>query len=155
MLKALKSLFSPSRELKPDEYTVYTVHEGKEYVSHDGLGLKQPKPEFEQESVVEPSDEHEPIHMAEISEEPDCEPMDSGGGLFSDDIIDSDSSMDDPGINPATGLPMINATIDIGGNIYGTSDDSTSIGIGMDDHGISAGSDIGIDSFSSFDDDLF
>jgi hypothetical protein len=69
MFKALKALLSSSNELKPDEYTVYTVRDGKEYVSHDGLGLKTPE-------------QHEPIQAAETSEDSDFEPMTSHGGLF-------------------------------------------------------------------------
>jgi len=176
MFKALKSLFSSSNELKPDEYTAYTVHEGKEYVSHDGLGLKTSEPEMVPEPLAESPEQHEPIQVAETSEDSDFEPMTRHGGLFSDDMTDghsssldsdpssleSDSSMFDGGINPATGLPMVDSVIDVGGNVFGMSDDSTGIGmddsmgigIGTDDLGVSAGSDIGIDSFSSFDDDF-
>lgn len=183
MFKALKSLFSSSNELKPDEYTVYTVHEGKEYVSHDGLGLKTPEPEMAPEPLAEPPEQHEPVQVAGTSEDSDFEPMTRHGGLFSDDMPDShsssldsdssvsesnssllgsESSMFEGGVNPTTGLPMMDSTIDVGGNVFGMSDDSTGIGmddsmgigIGTDDLGVSAGSDIGIDSFSSFGDDF-
>jgi hypothetical protein len=84
--------------------------------------------------------------------------------LDSDPIsLDSDSSMFEGGINPATGLPMMDSVIDVGGNMFGMSngssgigiDDSMGTGIGMDDSmGIGTGidSDIGIDSFGSSDD---
>lgn len=183
MFKALKSLFSSSNELKPDEYTVYTVHEGKEYVSHDGLGLKTSDPGVVPGSLAEPPEQHEPVQVAGTSEDSDFEPMTRHGGLFSDDmtdshsssldsdssfsesnssLLDSESSMFEGGVNPATGLPMMDSAIDVGGNVFGMSDDSTGIGmddsmgigIGTDDLGVSAGSDIGIDSFSSFGDDF-
>jgi hypothetical protein len=66
--------------------------------------------------------------------------------LFTDDFFNDCFSPlgNDDGINPATGLPMTNSMIDVGGNFYGMSDDSMSIGTEMD-------SDFGIDSFDSSD----
>ena len=182
MFKTLKSLFSKSDELKPDEYTVYTVHEGKEYVSHDGLGLKTPQPGLEPEPVPEPMvtspDWQEISQAGGIFEDSDTESVTDDDSLFTDDLLsDCSSPLGDDGgiasggINPATGLPMANSMIDVGGNVYGMSDDSMSLGlhdsmgtgmddtmgssIGMDDSmGIGTGmdSDFGIDSFGSSDD---
>ncbi|MCK0162681.1 hypothetical protein [Marinobacter sp. S6332] len=156
MFKTLKSLFSKTDELKPDEYTVYTVHGGREYVSHDGLGLKTPQPESEPEPV--------PETMVTF---PDWQDISQAGGFFEDSetesviddeslftggllndysgLLGNDGSIASGGINPATGLPMAGSMIDVGGNVYGMSDDSMSIGTGMD-------SDFGIDTFGSSDD---
>ena len=87
MFKALKSLFSKSDELKPDEYTVYTVHEGKEYVSHDGLGLKAPQPESEPEPVPEP--------MVTF---PDWQDISQAGGILEDS--ETESVTNDESLNP-------------------------------------------------------
>ena len=72
--------------------------------------------------------------------------------LFTDDLLNDcssalgdDGAIANRGINPATGLPMADSMIDVGGSVYGMSDDSMSIGTGMD-------SDFGIDSFGSSDD---
>ncbi|NMT62791.1 hypothetical protein [Marinobacter orientalis] len=182
MLKTLKSLFSKSDELKPDEYTVYTVHEGKEYVSHDGLGLMTPDPNIgsgsDSEPTVESPDWQEISQAGGIFEDSDTESVTDDDSLFTDDMLgDYSSSLGNDGgiasgsINPATGLPMANSMIDVGGNVYGMSDDSMSLGlhdsmgtgmddtmgssIGMDDSmGIGTGmdSDFGIDSFGNSDD---
>lgn len=148
MFKALKSLFSKSDELKPDEYTAYTVHEGKEYVSHDGLGLKAPQPELEPEPVPEPMvtfPEWQDISQAGgIFEDLETESVADDESLLTDDFrspFGNDGGIASGGINPATGLPMADSMIDVGGNVYGMSDDSMSIGTGMDsDLGNSFGS---------------
>jgi len=143
IFKTLKSLFSKSDELKPDEYTVYTVHEGKEYVSHDGLGLKTPQPESEPEPVPEPmvtSPDWQDISQAGgIFEDSETESVTYDESLFTDDFLNdcssplgNDGGIESSDINPATGLPMVDSMIDVGGNVYGMSDDSMSIGTGMD-----------------------
>jgi len=92
MFKTLKSLFSKSDELKPDEYTGYTVHEGKEYVSHDGLGLKTPQPESDSEPVPEP-----------IVTSPDWQDISQAGGIFEDSetesVTDDESPFTDDWLN--------------------------------------------------------
>ena len=147
MFKTLKSLFSKSDELKPDEYTVYTVHEGKEYVSHDGLGLKTPQPESEPEPMVTFPEWQDISQAGGIFEDSETESVTNDESLFTDDFFNDCFSPlgNDDGINPATGLPMTNSMIDVGGNFYGMSDDSMSIGTEMD-------SDFGIDTFGSSDD---
>ena len=156
MFKTLKSLFSKSDELKPDEYTVYTVHEGKEYVSHDGLGLKTPQPESEPEPVPETMvtfpDWQDISQAGGFFEDSETESVTDDESLFTGDLLNdcsgllgNDGSIASGGINPATGLPMADSMIDVGGNVYGMSDDSMSIGTGMD-------SDFGIDTFGSSDD---
>lgn len=182
MFKTLKSLFSKSDELKPDEYTVYTVHEGQEYVSHDGLGLKTPQPITEPEPVPEhvvaSPDWQEVRQVKGVFDDSGAESVCDADDPFTDDLFSDCSSplgngggIESFGVNPATGLPMANSTIDVGGNVYGMSDDSMSMGlhgsvstgmddtmgssIGMDDSmGIGTGmnNDLGIDSFGSSDD---
>ena len=148
MLKALKSLFASGRDLKPDEYTVVTYHEGQEYVSHDGLGLKAeqrpPEPELEPEEILEvacAADDGmvDSITLARLLGVA-CAADDFGaddfgpgfGSLLSDqnddlsgfgsgaDYLFSDDQME---VNPATGLFMMDGSIDTGGNHYGSSSD--------------------------------
>jgi hypothetical protein len=73
MFKTLRSLFSKSDELKPDEYTVYTVYEGRKYISHDGLGLITPDPNLRSGS--------EPVPTVEY---PDWQKISQPGGALAD-----------------------------------------------------------------------
>ena len=146
MLKALKSLFASGRDLKPDEYTVVTYHEGQEYVSHDGLGLKAeqrpPEPESEPEEILEVAcaaddfgaEDSGPGFGSLLSDQND----NPGSGFESGaDYLLSDHQME---VNPATGLFMMDDSVDTGGNLYGSSSDDIhsspsfdDISMGMDD----------------------
>ena len=59
-------------------------------------------------------------------------------------FLNSDNDISTNSINPANGLPMINDTIDIEGNIFGTDSSDTEI-FSNDD----------LFETSAFDDDLF
>ncbi len=65
-------------------------------------------------------------------------------GTSSDSSFDSGPTGMDYGVNPSTGLPMINSAIDAGGNCYGCSPSSFS----SDDSWSSSSA---FDSSSSFD----
>ena len=138
MLKKLKALFSSDDSLKPNEYTTVTYHEGREYLQHDGLGLKTPPSTPDQEIGGDPASIQRQVHHAP-AETADMESESDDEGFF--------SSMD---INPATGLFMLNGMVDTGGNMYGFNNDD---GIGV---GSAFDNDSGFDDspISSFDDDL-
>lgn len=95
---------------------------------------------------------------------------DNSSSLNSSSFLDDTFTSSSTDINPATGLPMVSDYgIDVGGNVYGTNndtlfDDSLSSGIGIDsgfddsfsssfdDSFSSSGFDDSISSSSSFDD---
>lgn len=150
MFKTLKSLFSPNSELKPHEYTVFTVSEGREYVAHDGLGLKTQQrlpvsaPEAELDSGEMNMADTPSITASDIDEEAQGED-------------DSLFARRRGRINPATGLFMVNNLIDAGGNPYGISDDDDiHSDMSLDDSSMdmsnSIGLDIGFDHGSGIDD---
>ncbi|MCK0164860.1 hypothetical protein [Marinobacter sp. S6332] len=124
--------------------------------SHDGLGLKTPQPESEPEPVPEPMvtfpDWQDISQAGGIFDDSEAEPVVDDESMLTGDLLDdcssllgNDGGISGGGINPATGLPMADSMIDVGGNVYGMSDDSMSIGTGMD-------SGFGIDTFGSPDD---
>ena len=49
---------------------------------------------------------------------------DSPFGTFGSSSFDSRPAFDDYGVNPGTGLPMLNSCIDVGGNVFGCSSSS-------------------------------
>jgi len=64
---------------------------------------------------------------------------------FMDWFLNSDNDTFTNNINPANGLPMINDTIDIEGNVFGTDSSDTEIFSNNDM----------FDSSSTFDDNIF
>jgi hypothetical protein len=145
MFKTLKSLFSPSRVLKPHEYTVFTVSEGREYVTHDGLGLKTQQslpvsaPESENDSGDMAMADTPSIRISDINDEAEGE--------------DESLFARRPGrINPATGLFMLNNLVDVGGNPYGISDDDDiHSDMSFDDNSMDMDNGIGLDNGFGFD----
>jgi hypothetical protein len=151
MFKALKGLFSSSDKggLKPHEYTNVTYHHGERFVTHDGLNLmpeSQPDPMAEphvaSESVEHDRHQDEVAAASMVEQTPERHSlmdddkgcgMGHGAGLFHDDSMGMGNDIgtglmgdSDVGVgmdfNPATGLPMMDTGIDIGGNMFGTSD---------------------------------
>jgi len=138
-------LFSPSRDLKPHEYTVFTVSEGREYVMHDGLGLKTRQ--LPPASVPESDRDSESIAMADI---PSVEASNKDDEAESDD--ESLFARRRGGINPATGLFMVNNLVDAGGNPYGISDDDDiHSSMSFDDNSMGMDNGIGLDDGFGFD----
>jgi len=139
MLKTLKSLFSSSRDLKSHEYTVFTVSDGREYVTHDGLGLKTQQ----RLPGSSPESEHDFGDLA-MADTPSIKISD-----VDDEALGEDESLfaRRPGaINPATGLFMLTNLVDVGGNPYGISyDDDTPSSMFLDDNSMGMNNGIGLD----------
>lgn len=69
--------------------------------------------------------------------------------IGSEDLFGASTNDDSPAMNPATGLPMLNSCIDVGGNVFGCSNDdwNSNSHDSFSDSGFNDDS-----SFSSFDD---
>lgn len=85
MFETFKSLLSKNDKLQPDEYTVYTVHEGKEYVSHDGLGLM----------TQGPTDLGDGSDTVPMQKYPDWQKISGSGCMGMNGTIGSSIGMDD------------------------------------------------------------
>jgi hypothetical protein len=139
MLKNLMSLFSRGRDLKPHEYTVFTVSEGREYVTHDGLGLKN------QQRLAGSA----PESMHDLGDIPVANTPSITISDGNDEALGDDESLfaRRPGaINLATGLFMLNNLVDVGGNPYGISyEDDISSSMFLDDNSLGMDNGIGLD----------
>lgn len=97
-----------------------------------------------------------PLNFEDRFSQSAFEEMSSTRGFLDDDDWLTQSSFS-PGINPATGLPMLDGAIDVAGNPYGCgSDDSLGSGISsssLDDHWQTSSFDSDFGSSSSSWDD--
>lgn len=76
-------------------------------------------------------------------------------GIATDDLFSAATDDDSSGmVNPATGLPMLNSCVDVGGNTFGCSNEDWGSNISNSFHDNSFDNDSSISSFSdsSFDD---
>lgn len=144
-LSILRDSFFSGRKLQHDDYTTIVYHHGNEYVLHDGLQLRPAKvtedtgrqPFSESEQGVRPTDDSVAGHGVKDSWA--TASTVEYGLTDSQTFASAHDWLKSSGINPATGLLMVNDAFDIAGIPWGAD-----------------GSDLGfIEPHDSFSDDDF